>query len=63
MVGSQVAGRVAASRVTLVVQNLRRWNVYVLPARLAEPITQVHVLHVHEVALVEAADLIECGTP
>jgi hypothetical protein len=28
----------------------------------AEPISQVDVLHIHEVALVEAADLVEGGT-
>ena len=61
VVRGQVAGGVAAGGVTLVVQHLRRRDVYVLPARLAEPISQVDVLHVHEVALVEAADLIEGG--
>ncbi len=63
VVGRQVAGRVAASGVTLVVQNLRRRHVYVLPARPAEAITQVDVLHVHEIALVEARHLIERGAP
>ena len=53
MVGRQVAGRVPAGRVALVVQNLRRRHVHVLPAGLAEPIAEVDVLHVHEVALVE----------
>ena len=61
VVRRQVAGGVPAGRVTLVVQNLRRRHIDVLPAGLAEPITQVDVLHVHEVALVETADVIECG--
>ena len=63
MVGRQVAGRVAAGRMALVVQNLRRRHVDVLPSGLAEAITQVDVLHVHEVALVEARYLIERRTP
>src|SRR6202042_3541740 len=63
VVGRQVAGRVAAGGVTLIVQNLRRRHLYVLPARLAEPITQVDVLHVHEIALVETRHLVESGAP
>ena len=63
VVGRQVAGWVATGRVTLVVQNLRRRHVYVLPARPPEAITQVDVLHVHEIALVEARHLIERGAP
>jgi len=63
MVGRQVAGRVAASRVTLVVQNLSGRHVYVLPSGPAETITQVDVLHIHKIALVEARYLIERGTP
>jgi hypothetical protein len=49
--------------VALVVQNLGCRNVYVLPARLAETITEVDILHVHEIALVEARHLIERGAP
>ena len=62
VVGRQVAGRVATCGVALVVQNLRRRHIDVLPARLAEAITQVDVLHVHEIALVEARYLIEGGS-
>src|SRR3954468_3144130 len=63
MVGRQVASRVATGRMALVVQNLRRRHVHVFPARLGETITQVDVLHVHEIALVEAGHLIERGPP
>src|SRR4051794_16019937 len=55
----QVAGRVATSGMTLVVQNLRRRDIHISPAGLDESISQVDVFHIHEVALVEAADLIE----
>src|SRR5215212_602790 len=61
MVLGQVAGRFPAGGVTLVVQNLCRGHVDVLPAGLLEPVSQVDVFHVHEIALVEAAYLIECG--
>src|SRR4030081_1846918 len=54
MMGCQVASRVATGRMALVVQNLRRRHVHVLPARLTETIAQVDVLHVHEIALIEA---------
>src|SRR6476661_5228152 len=61
VVRRQVAGRVPAGRVPLVVQDLRGRHVYVLPIRTAEPVSQVDVLHVHEIALVEATDLVERG--
>src|SRR5829696_4046171 len=63
VVGRQVAGGVAAGGVTFIVQNLCRRHIDVLPAGLAETISQVDVLHVHEIALVEARHLIECGAP
>ena len=63
VMGRQVAGRIPTRRVPLVVQNLRRRHVHVLPARPAEAITQVDVLHVHEIPLVEARHLIESGPP
>src|SRR4051812_13332104 len=44
----QVAGGVATSGMTLVVQNLRRRNIHIAPARLDEPISQVDVFHIHE---------------
>ena len=61
VVGRQVAGRIPAGRVPLVVQDLRRRHVHVLPACRGETISEVHVLHVHEVALVEPRDLVESG--
>ena len=65
VVGAQVAGGLPAGRVALVVQDLRTGNVDVEPARPAQPVTEVDVLHVHEVALVESADLrrTPCGGP
>jgi hypothetical protein len=57
----QVAGRIATSGMALVVQNLRRRHVHVQPTGLVEAISQVHVLHVHEIPLIEASDLIEGG--
>ena len=63
VVGGQVAGGVAAGGVALVVQNLRRRNVHVLPTGPAEAISQVDVFHIHEVALVETRHLIEGGPP
>ena len=55
--GGQVAGRIAPGGVALVVQHLGRRHVHALPAGFAQPVAEVDVLHVHEVALVEAADL------
>ena len=57
MVGGQVAGRVAAGGVAFGVQHLGGGHVDVLPACAAEPIAEVDVFHVHEVALVEAGHL------
>src|SRR5699024_8945273 len=48
--------------VSLGVADLRGGSEDVLPARPAQAIAQIHVLHVHEVALIEAADRLE-GLP
>ncbi len=56
MVSTEIAGRFASGRVPLVVQNLRIGYVDVEPAHPAKTVTEIDVLHIHEVALVEAAD-------
>ena len=57
----QVAGRIPTGRVPLVVQYLGRRHVHVQPAGRGETISEVHVLHVHEVPLVEPPHLLESG--
>ena len=55
----QIARRFARGRVSLVVQHFRRRHIDVQPAGPAQPVAEVDVLHIHEVALVETADLFE----
>jgi hypothetical protein len=59
---AQVAGGISTRRVPFVMQNLGVRHIHVEPTRPAESISEVDVLHVHEVALIEAADGIERGT-
>ena len=57
----QVAGRIPTGRVPLVVQYLGRGHVHVQPAGRRETISEVHVLQVHEVPLVEPPHVLESG--
>ncbi|SKU75627.1 Uncharacterised protein [Mycobacteroides abscessus subsp. abscessus] len=63
VVRAQAARRIAPGRMAFRVYDLRAGRVYVLPAGACQPVTEVDVLHVHEVARVESADGVECRTP
>src|SRR5579884_2109125 len=55
------AEQVLAAAGRLMVHNLGPWDEPDLIARLPQPVAEVHLLRVHEEALVEAADLIQSG--
>src|ERR1700759_2398965 len=59
VMSGQIARRLAGGGVTLVMQHFGAGRVDIEPAGPAHPVAEVDVLHVHEVALVEAADLLE----
>src|SRR4051794_35392820 len=57
VVQPRAANRAAGSR--LDVDHGRAWLVEAQPARLREPVAEVEILHVHPVALVEEAHLLQ----